>query len=75
MKEMQAQLELLRAQIAECERLQKTAKNQVKRDTFTRLLARYRAIAVELERAIAGMPPARGTFLDRKTKEPRRKEE
>ncbi|MBR0783030.1 hypothetical protein [Bradyrhizobium iriomotense] len=75
MKEMQAQLELLRAQIAECERLQKTAKNQIKRDTFTRLLARYRAIAVELERAIARLPPARGTFPGRKTKEPRPKEE
>ncbi|MHC2620671.1 hypothetical protein ACVIW2_002703 [Bradyrhizobium huanghuaihaiense] len=75
MKEMQAQLELLRAQIADCERLQKTAKNQIKRDTFTRLLARYRAIAVELERAIAGMPPARSTLLGRKTKEPRPKEE
>ncbi|MGX1321419.1 hypothetical protein AB7M17_004872 [Bradyrhizobium sp. USDA 377] len=68
MKEMQAALELLRVQIAECERLQKTAKNQIKRDTLTRLLARYQAIAVELEQAIARMPPSPGTFLGRKPK-------
>lgn len=67
MKDMQAHLELLRGQIAECERMQQAAKSELKRDAFARLLARYRAIAVELEEAIAKMP-ARETFRDR-TKE------
>ncbi|MEZ2143578.1 hypothetical protein AAE026_15040 [Bradyrhizobium sp. DN5] len=64
MKGMQAHLELLRGQIAECERMQKAAKSQLQRNVFARLLARYRAIAVELEQAIAKMPPP-NTFRDR----------
>jgi hypothetical protein len=65
MKEMQAQLDLLRAQIAECERLQIFAKNQAKRDVYARLLVRYRAIATELEHAIANLPPSFDTLLRR----------
>jgi len=52
MKDMQAHLETLRANIAECERLQKAAKNGIKRATFERLVAHYRVLAAELERAI-----------------------
>lgn len=70
MKEMQAQLDLLRAQIAECERLQIAAKNQTKRDLYARLLVRYRAIATELEHAIANLPSPFDTLLRRKTQEP-----
>ncbi|WP_035683958.1 hypothetical protein [Bradyrhizobium sp. Cp5.3] len=75
MKDMKAHLELLRVQIAECERLQKAAKSQIKRDVFTRLLVRYRAIATELEQAIAKMPPAPVAFPGRKTPESHPKEE
>lgn len=69
MKDMQAHLELLRGQIAECQRMQQAAKSELKRDALARLLARYSAIAVELEEAIAKMP-ARETFKGR-TKEAR----
>ncbi|MGY3036179.1 acyl-CoA reductase-like NAD-dependent aldehyde dehydrogenase [Bradyrhizobium sp. USDA 4354] len=69
MKDMQAHLELLRRQIAECERMQQAATSELKRNALARLLARYRAIAVELEEAIAKMPP-RDILLDR-TKEAR----
>ncbi|BBO03855.1 hypothetical protein SG09_32050 [Bradyrhizobium ottawaense] len=70
MKEMQAQLDLLRAQIAECERLQIVTKNQTKRDLYARLLMRYRAIANELEHAIANLPSPFDTLLRRKPQEP-----
>ncbi|WP_160118877.1 MULTISPECIES: hypothetical protein [Bradyrhizobium] len=69
MKEMQAQLDLLRAQIAECERLQIVAKNQAKRDVYARLIVRYRAIATELEHAIANLPSSFDTLLRRTEEE------
>lgn len=70
MKEMLAQLDLLRAQIAECERLQIVATNQIKRDLYARLLVRYRAIAAELEHAIANLPSPFDTLLRRKNPKP-----
>ncbi|MBR0844341.1 hypothetical protein JQ607_29420 [Bradyrhizobium liaoningense] len=59
MKEMLAHLELLRVQIAEYERLQQTAKSQLKRDVYARVISRYKAIARELEQAIACLPDFR----------------
>jgi hypothetical protein len=53
MKDMQAHLKKLRAQIAECERLQRAAKGRIKRDVFRRLVAHYRVLASDLEQAIA----------------------
>ena len=53
MKDMQAHLNTLRAQIADCERLRREARSQVKRDIFGRLVTDYKLLAVELERAIA----------------------
>ncbi|WGR67913.1 MULTISPECIES: hypothetical protein [unclassified Bradyrhizobium] len=70
MKEMKSHLEMLRVQIAECERLQKAEKSPIKRDVFARLLVRYRAIAAELEQAIAKLLPAPDALLGRKSKEP-----
>ncbi|MCK1419806.1 hypothetical protein IVA96_10395 [Bradyrhizobium sp. 159] len=61
MKEILAHLELLRVQIADCERLQQSAKSPLRRDVYTRVLSRYKAIATELEQAIARLPPAAGT--------------
>jgi hypothetical protein len=53
MKDMQAHLETLRANIAECNRLRREAKSRIKRDIFERLAAHYAVLAGELERAIA----------------------
>jgi hypothetical protein len=53
MKDMQAHLETLRAQIAECERLRRGSKRAIKRDIFEKLASHYRALVVELEGAIA----------------------
>jgi hypothetical protein len=38
-------LETLRAQIVDCERLQRAAKSRIKRDIFTRLVAHYTTLA------------------------------
>ena len=52
MKDLLAHLEKLRAQIAECERLERAAKRQTKRDIFKRLVTHYKVMACELEQAI-----------------------
>jgi hypothetical protein len=71
MQDMLAHLEKLRAQIADCDRLQGAAKNKIKRDTFARLAAHYRGLARELEAAIAAASePIPDAFLGRKTYEP-----
>ena len=68
MQDMKAHLEKLRAQIADCERFQATAKSKIKRNIFARLAAHYEALARELEAAIASMSePIPDTFLGRKT--------
>jgi hypothetical protein len=53
MKDMQAHLEKLRANIAECERLQRAAKGKVKPDIFKRLVAHYRVLASDLASDLA----------------------
>ena len=53
MKDMQAHLETLRENIAQCERLRQGSKSKIKRDIFGRLAAHYKVLAGELERAIA----------------------
>ena len=60
MKDMQADLKTLRTQIAECERLRRTAKSKIRRD-IARLVARYEALARDLERAIAAAQSATGS--------------
>ncbi len=52
MQDMQAHLETLRKQIAECQRLERLAKNKIKRHIFRRLAAHYRVLAGELEKAL-----------------------
>ena len=52
MKDMLAHLRTLRVQIAQCERLQRAAKSNIKRDIFRKLAAHYAVLAKELERAI-----------------------
>ena len=52
MNDMQAHLETLRKNIAECERLQKRQKGKIKRDIFRSVAAHYRVLAGELEKAV-----------------------
>jgi hypothetical protein len=49
---MQAHLEKLRAEIANCERVAKLATDTAKRELFTRLAQHYRILASEVDRAI-----------------------
>ena len=54
MKDMQAQLEKLRTQAAECEMIRDLATDTQKRELFARLAAHFKVLAAEIERAIAG---------------------
>lgn len=49
---MQAHLDKLRAETANCEKIAKLATDTGKRDMFTRLAQHYRILASEVERAI-----------------------
>jgi hypothetical protein len=76
MQDMLAHLEKLRAQIADCERLQGAAKNKIKRNIFARLAAHYRGLARELEAAIAeASQPIPKASLGRKIYEPSPKQD
>ncbi|UWU73034.1 hypothetical protein N2603_23305 [Bradyrhizobium huanghuaihaiense] len=52
MKDMLEHLAMLREQIVKCERLRNTARSQIKRAAFERVVAHYKVLAGELERAI-----------------------
>ncbi|MGY4629095.1 hypothetical protein [Bradyrhizobium sp. USDA 4486] len=52
MKDMLEHLATLREQILKCEQLRDTAKSQIKRATFERVVSHYKVLAAELERAI-----------------------
>lgn len=53
MKDMQEHLEKLQVQIAECEIIRDLATDPEKRDLFGRLAEHHRALAEELQKAIA----------------------
>jgi hypothetical protein len=53
MKDMQAYLEKLRMQIAECEMIRDLATEHKKRELFTRLAEHFKVLAAEIENAIA----------------------
>ncbi|GAH83447.1 hypothetical protein [Bradyrhizobium sp. BR13661] len=53
MEDMQAHLEKLRTQIAECEMIRDLATGKAKRDLFAKVADHYRVLASEIERAIA----------------------
>ena len=59
MKDMQTHLEKLRVQISECELIRDLATDKAKRELFDRLAQDFKALAAEVERAIAdaGTPP------------------
>lgn len=73
MKDMQAHLEKLRTQIAECEMIRDLATAPNKRDLFARLAEHFKVLAAEIEKAMTDQSPT--TFLGRKTYEPFPKEE
>ena len=52
MKDMQAQLDKLRADAAECALIRDLATDPTKRDLFTKLAEHYSALANEVARAI-----------------------
>ena len=52
MKDMQAQLEKLRADAAECALIRDLATDPKKRDLFTKLAEHYSVLAIEVARAI-----------------------
>lgn len=53
MRDMAAQLEKLRMQMAECEMIARLATDKAKRELFGRLAAHYKVLAEEVARAIA----------------------
>ena len=52
MQDMQAHLEKLRTQLAECELIRDLATHPSKRELFTRLAAHFKILAGEIEAAI-----------------------
>jgi hypothetical protein len=57
MEDMQAHLEKLRVQIAECELIRDLATDPNKRDLFSKLALHYDVLAGEIEKAIASAKP------------------
>ena len=53
MRDMQAQLEKLRTQVAECEMIRDLATDPKKRELFNRLAEHHKVLVAEVERAIA----------------------
>ena len=74
MKDMQAHLEKLRVQVAECEMIRDLATDPAKRKLFGRLAEHFKVLVGEIERTMAAQAST-DTFLDRKTQEPFPKEE
>jgi hypothetical protein len=68
MKDIQEQLNKLRAHIADCERMRDRSKNAQNRDLFDSLIKQHRVLAAQLERSMTDQMPV--TFLGRKTYEP-----
>jgi hypothetical protein len=69
MKDLQAHLERLRLQTAECEMIRDLATDMAKREMFAKLAEHFKLLADELEKEITKRSPA-NTFLGRKTQDP-----
>ena len=52
MKDLQAHLEKLRMEIADCEMIARLATDKVKQQLFIKLAEHYRVLASEVERAV-----------------------
>jgi hypothetical protein len=57
MKDMQAHLEKLHAQVAEYEAIRDLATDKTKRELFAKLAQHFKVLAAEVERAINAMRP------------------
>jgi hypothetical protein len=68
MKNMQAHLEKMQIQIAECEMIRDLANDPKKRKLFSKLVEHFRVLAAEIEKTMVDQIPL--TFLGRKTYEP-----
>jgi hypothetical protein len=71
MTDLQAELEKLQRQIAECEMIRHLATDLRKSELFARLADELKTLAAEMEKALA----EGRTYLDRKTQEPSPKED
>ena len=74
MKDIQAHLEKLRTQVAECEMIRDLATDVNKRELFARLAEHFKVLAAELESKIAEMLSPETPMVSR-TREPISKEE
>jgi hypothetical protein len=74
MKDMQAHLEKLRVQLAECELIRDLATDKDKRESFSRLAENLKVLVDQVELAMKSCG-AGDTFRGRKTCEPFPKEE
>jgi hypothetical protein len=68
MRDIQSQLQKLRARAAECANVRDRATDAEKRALFDKLAAHFEVLAQEVERTIGAAPT--DTFLGRKTHEP-----
>ena len=66
MDRLQARLEKLRAQIADCEASRDSATDEATAEAIFKVAVHYKVLAVELERVIDGY----ASFLGRKSYEP-----
>jgi hypothetical protein len=57
MQDMKAHLEKLRVEAEECELISKLATNATKKQLFAKLAAHHRALADEVEKAMAASKP------------------
>jgi hypothetical protein len=57
MQDMQAHLEKLHVQIAECEMIRDLATDPAKRQLFAKLAEHFKVLVSEVEKAIAGRTP------------------
>jgi len=70
MRDMQAHLEKLRTQVAECEMIRDLATDPQKRELFARLAEHHKVLAAEIERVITDKTGIADTFIGRKTQGP-----
>ncbi len=63
MKDIQAHLEKLRTQIAECELIRDSATDKLTRETFGKLAVHFRILAAELDKSVATIVSPVDTFL------------
>ncbi len=69
MRDMQAHLEKLRIQVAECELIRDLATDPMKKELFARLAEHRKVLAAEIQRVIADKSGIVDTFIGRNDQE------